>query len=174
MIYSKLRFFLIFLFFALGILLHVQLGFKSAWYLYAASALLLLTYLLFGNISAAFVNLRKGKLEAADKLIQQVFRPAWLIKGHRAYYHFIKGMIALQKKEMETGEHHLKAALTTGLRTDTDKALIAINLAHITFVSGRRDESMKHLQVAKSFESNDLMIKENITKMERALAARYN
>lgn len=143
-------------------------------YLYIASFILLLTYFLFGNISAAFVNLRKGKLENAEKLIQQVFRPSWLIKGHRAYYHFIKGMIALQRKEMAEGEHHLKAALSTGLRTDTDKALTALNLAHITYVGGRKEEARQHLKKAKTFETNDLMIKENITKMEQALAANLN
>ncbi|MEL6867973.1 MAG: hypothetical protein AAFP19_26345, partial [Bacteroidota bacterium] len=129
----------------------------------------LITYLLFGNIWMAFKKLRLGKLEEAEDLVNQIKWPSWLSRQHRAYYHFIKGMIALQKKELPEGEKHLITAMDIGLRTPNDKALVALNLAHICYVGKRVEDSKNYLGQAKSFNSNDLMIRQNIEHLEKVL-----
>jgi hypothetical protein len=169
-----IRYALISLFLVLGVLLHVQQGWSSAWYLYLAALLLLATLFLFGTVWAAFIKLRKGKIKEAEQLLNQIKKPEWLIKRNRAYYHFVKGMIDLQHKDLAPGEVHLKKALDLGLRTGNDQALAALNLAHLCFMEQRFEESRAFLHHAKSAESNDLVIKQNIDKMEKALIFPYN
>ncbi len=174
MIYIRIRYLLILLFMLIGIVLHYQFGIANAWYCYVASVVLYITYYLFGTVGPAFSALRKGKIEQAEKLIGMNRKPEFLLKQHRAYYHFTKGMIAMQKKELTTGEMHLKSALELGLRNDNDKALVSLNLAHIYYVLKRENDSMTFLQKAKAFESNDLMIKQKIEELENALASSLN
>ncbi len=171
---TRIRFLLILGFLLIGVVLQVKLGFASPWYLYAAAALLLFTHFRFGNVSAAFVHLRRGKLDKAEELLDQIKRPEWLAKRHLAYYHFTKGLLATQHKELTEGEEHLKEALKIGLRSANDNALAALNMAHICFVNNRKDEAKQHLEKAKSYSSNDLLIKQNIEEMEKALAAPLN
>lgn len=166
---TRIRFLLIFSFLIIGAVLNVKLGFSSAWYLYAAALILLFTHFRFGNVSAAFVNLRRGKLDKAEALLDQIKRPDWLAKQHLAYYHFTKGLLATQHKELPEGEKHLKAALDIGLRSANDNALASLNLAHICFVDQRKDDAKLHLEKTKSYTTNDLMIKQNIQEMEKAL-----
>ena len=174
MIYIRIRYLLILLFMVIGIALHYRFGWQAAWYCYAASVLLYLTYYLFGTVGPAFHKLRRGKVDEAEHLINMIRRPDFLMKRHRAYYHFTKGMIALQKKELPSGEMHLKSALEAGLRTDNDKALVSLNLAHIYFLQKKTEDSRVFLSRAKSFESNDLLIQEKIKELEMALAAPLN
>ena len=174
MLYLKLRFYLIFLFAFIGLVLHIEIGFHGAWYLYLAALILLLTHVLFNNVWAAFTQLRKGQIDEAEILINGIKKPQWLAPRHKAYYHFTKGMIALQRKEMPDGKDHLKFAIDKGLRSKNDNALAALNLAHIYFVEKEMVDAKSFLDRAKSFQSDDLMIKENISKLEKILQPHLN
>ena len=172
--YSKIRFLLAILFIVLGVVLHFTQGIGSAWYLYLGGIIMLLTHFLFGNVYQAFGQLKKGNLDEAETLIHQIKRPDWLIKNHRAYYYFVLGMIAMQRKQPTFGEQHLKAALQLGLRTETDNALAAINIAHGKFVRKEFAASNDYLNIAKTYKTDDLLIKEHLTKLEEALGNRLN
>ena len=111
MFHTRTRLYLVLFFIIIGIVLHLKVGFGSAWYLYLGAFLLLLTHFLFNNVSAAFIQLRRGKIDTAEALIDQIKRPDWLVKRHRAYYHFTKGMVALQRNELMEGKTDLKEAL---------------------------------------------------------------
>lgn len=171
---SRIRFILISLFLILGVILHIKVGFSSAWYLYLASLIILITHFLFGNVWAAFAMLRKGKMDEAELLVDQIKRPDFLAKRPRAYYHFVKGMIALQKEVLNDGETHLKKALDLGLRTANDNALTALNLAHIYFKQRNVVACRDYVKKAKSYNSNDLMISQKIDELEKVLATPYN
>ena len=132
--------------------------------MYLAGTIILLTHFLFGNVLAAFGKLNKGKVDEAEDLLLQIKRPEWLLKGHRAYYYFTLGMIALQKKQAGFGEQHLQKALDLGLRTNTDNALAALNIAHVNFVKKNYKKADEYRQIAESFGSDDLLIKENLEK----------
>ena len=167
---TRIRFVLILLFLIIGIVLQIQKGFSSAWYLYATSLILLFTHFAFGNVWAAFSKLQKGKIMEAEFLINQIKKPEWLAKQNRTYYHFIKGMIALQQKNLEEGEKQLKIAADRGLRSNNDNALALLNLAHICFVEKRQEDTQNYLQQARSFHPSDLMIKQKIEEMEKLLS----
>jgi len=167
--FLKLRLRIAFLFALLGILLHVQLGWSAAWYLYATTLLLVLTHVLFGTVVQAFQALRKGNPEHARTLLSQIHRPEWLLKRHRAYYYFVSGMLALNDKQIHYGKQDLKKALQLGLRSVQDKALATLNLAHACFTEGLFAEARQHLQTARGFEINDLVLKKHLDELEEAL-----
>lgn len=162
----SIRLGLIFLFVGIGILLHVKMGIGSAWYFYLTALILLATHFLFANVWSAFATLRKGNPLEAELMLTKIKKPQWLARSPKAYFHFTKGMIDLQNKKLGEAELHLLEALKLGLRTPNDNALTALNIAHIHFVRKERTKARKYLEKAKSFAFNDLMIGENIRKME--------
>ncbi len=169
MFFARIRFLIGVVIIALGALIHFKVGFSSAWYMYLAGLIILTTHFLFGNVMLAFGRLNKGDVDAAENLILQTKRPDFLLKTHRAYYYFVMGMIALQKKQTGFGEQYLKQALDLGLRSATDNALVAINIAHVHYVKKEYQEANEYRIKAASFNSDDLMIKENLKKLEEAL-----
>ena len=171
MLHTRIRFGLIFLFIGLGILLQFRTGFENAWPLYLAALILLVSHYLFGMVWVAFNQLKKGKLVQAEQIIQQIKKPEWLIKRNRAYFYFTKGLINLQRKDLEAGEQNLRRALDLGIKRESDVALINLNLAHIYYLRKKFDNARKHLEHAKAQNSGDLLIKDNIVKLERAMAS---
>ncbi len=169
MFIARIRFLLVIVFLGLAVWLHVVEGIGSSWYLYLAGFLLLLTHFLTSNVSAAFMLLRGGELDKAERLIDQVKKPEWLLKRHRAYYHFTKGMIAAQRNAIPQAKQHLSEALAIGLRTPTDNALAAINLSNFAFQAQDLSEAKKYLDKAKTYKTSDLIIKEHIERIEGAL-----
>jgi hypothetical protein len=172
MFFARIRFLIGVVIIALGALIHFKVGFSSAWYMYLSGLIILATHFLFGNVMLAFGRLNKGDVDTAENLILQTKRPDFLLKSHRAYYYFVLGMIALQKKQTGFGEQHLKQALNLGLRSATDNALVAINIAHVHFVKKEYQKANEYRIKAESFNSDDLMIKENLKKLGEALKGR--
>lgn len=169
MAYSYLRYVLVALFLGLGLLLHVKLGLSQAWYLYAAGLVLLLSHILFGNVWMAFNLLKRGQPEKADKLLRQTWNPAWLIRPNRAYYYFTLGMLYLQHKKLEEAKAHLAQAIFLGLKKPNDQALAQLNLAHIAYVQKDPGACRQALQAARALRPTDLMIKDNLEKLEKAV-----
>ncbi|MGK0364171.1 MAG: tetratricopeptide (TPR) repeat protein [Saprospiraceae bacterium] len=162
----SIRLSLILLLLGTGVLLHGKMGIGSAWYFYLTALILLVTHFLFANVWSAFATLKKGNALEAELMLSKIKKSQWLARSPKAYFHFTKGMIDLQNKKLGEAELHLQEALKLGLHTPNDHALAALNIAHIHFVRKERTQARKYLQKAKSYEANDLMIMENIRKME--------
>ena len=169
MTYSYLRYGLIVLFWGIGILLHVKLGLSQSWYLYLAGLLLLLSHIVFGNVWMAFNHLKRGNPQQAEALLRQVWNPNWLLPRNRAYYFFTLVMLHLQHKRLEQAEKLLKKAVGLGLRTPNDLALAQLNLAHIAYIQKDFVNARQALAAAQSLQPTDLMIKDNLQKLEAAL-----
>ncbi|MDX1665828.1 MAG: hypothetical protein R3350_01290 [Saprospiraceae bacterium] len=172
MLYNRIRLGLVLLFTGIGALLHIEEGIATAWYLYAASALLLITHFLFGNVWIAFNQLKRGKLERAEQLLDQIRFPELLIARNRAYYHFARGMIWLQREQLKRGEAHLQKAVKLGLSRETDRALAQLNLAHLYYLQGDLSRSLEHARATEAEEADDLMIREKLDELKKALNAR--
>ncbi|MCB9035705.1 MAG: hypothetical protein H6557_03715 [Lewinellaceae bacterium] len=169
MTYSYLRYALIALFLGLGLLLHLKLGFSQAWYLYLAGLVLLVSHIIFGNVWLAFGSLKRGQPERADALLRQTWNPNWLLRRNRAYYFFTLGMLYLQHKKLEDAKDHLQRAISLGLKKPNDHALAQLNLAHIAYVKKEFGYARQALADARSLQPTDLLIKDNLQKLEVAL-----
>lgn len=169
MTFIYFRYGLIALFLILGVVLHIQLGISSAWYVYVAALLLLLTHVFLGNVWHAFSHLKRGEPHKAEKILAHTWAPSLLLKQNRAYYYFTKGMLHLQRKELQEARPLLEQACFLELKHANDNALAHLNLAHIHFVQENKPEAARQLATAKAYEPSDLMIKDNLKKMEAAL-----
>jgi len=169
MTYSYLRYAVIVLFLGLGLLLHVKLGLAQAWYLYLAGLLLLFSHILFGNVWMAFNALKRGKPQLAEALLRQIWKPQWLLRRNRAYYYFTLGLLHLQHQKQEDASQYLQKAVSLGLRRPNDNALAYLNLAHISYVQKDFAGARQAMQAAQSFQPTDLMIKDNLKKLQAAL-----
>ncbi len=166
---SRFRYPLIFIFLGLGVALHWQVGWSSAWMLYLSALVLFLVHLLFGDVWQAFRLLQRGQPAQAEQLLDRTLFPRLLVRRPRAYYHFACGMIALQQQRLEEGREHLQEALSTGLYRANDRALAQLNLAHIAFVQMDWPRAGQHRRAALAEQPTDLMIREQLQKLERAL-----
>ena len=110
MLFTKYKLPLIGIFLAIAVLIHYQHGWSQAWYLYVAGVLLLATHIGFGTVKYAFFLLKKGELVKAEQVLQQTLFPDLLLTGHKAYYFFTKGMIALQRKQLDIAAKNLLQA----------------------------------------------------------------
>ena len=165
----RVRFLLIIVLFAVGIVLQLQRGLSAAWYLYVAGLLILASQIFFGSVYSAFRFLQRGDIPRAEMLLNQTLRPNWLLPRHRAYYFLTRGMIALKRDQFPTAEEQLKQALALGLSRPLDNAFCSLNLAHIQFVKGDRKASREFLELAKQQPVEDLLIKEHIQRLAQAL-----
>lgn len=169
MLYFRIRFLLIGLFITVGFALLYLMGIWAAIPSFTAALVLIISFFLLGTVGPAFTKLKRGKLKEADHLIHLTYFPNLLLRRHKSYYHFVKGMLALQKKELVDGETNFKTALALGLRNDNDKSFASLNLAHINFVQGNYDQSKQYLAACKKYEFDDLMLSEKIEELEKAL-----
>lgn len=169
-----LRYLLIVLFFILGAVLQFRLGISQAWYLYLGGVLLISTQVFMGNVWTAHSLLKRGKAADAEKVLDQVWSPNLLLKRNRAYYYFSLGLIYLQRKDLDEAQSMLNEAIQLGLEHPNDSALACLNLAHTHYVQMQPEQARHWMEQARSFPSNDLMVKENLDKLEQALSARNN
>lgn len=96
-----------------------------------AGVLFIYGYFKYGTVYAAFQQMKKDNIKKAEELISKIKNPDKLTKGHKSYYYFTTGIIALEKKEFEKSHSDLTQALNIGLRTENDKSIVLLNLANI-------------------------------------------
>lgn len=167
---NRFRLLLVVAFLILGFLLHARIGIEAAWMLYASAIILLILHFLFGNVWLAFRSLQRGKADLAQRLLRQTRFPHLLVRRNRAYYYFTQGMLDLQREELEAGNQHLEQALELGLYRANDRALAHLNLAHIAYVQQQYERASQQSRIARAAEPTDLLIKDQLNKLERALA----
>ena len=170
MTYQVLRQLIVVLCVGVGATLHYQLGLGfGALACYAAALLLTATHVAFGTVWQSYRALRRGDPAGAERLLAATRFPAMLLRSPRAYYHLTRGMLDLQQKQLDDARRHLETALELGLRDDTDRALVALNLGHLAYVQRRPDAARRWLARAQSYPTRDLLLREHLQKLERAL-----
>ena len=98
------------------------------WFLFIG---LTVGYFLLGTIASTGKLLNTGDIEAAERQLNYMRKPEWLLKMYRGYYYMLKGSIELQKKNVDEGERLMLKAQEIGLQTDNDKALVWLNLGQL-------------------------------------------
>jgi len=169
--FARLALILFLLGFALFFL--IRSGWNASWPFFAGSLALASTYVFFGTTRLAFQALQKGDIQTAERLLKQTAFPTFLVKRNRAQYHFVKGLIHLQYQELEEAQVDIEKAIETGLTRKKEEALAHLNLAHIHFVRARPAESRTSLEAARSVRADDLLLRERLDELERALSRKF-
>ncbi len=158
-----------FLMLFLGIGFGSYKGFDQSWYFLAAAGIFGMGYFLFHNVRMALLKLKQGNIHEAENLINKIKYPNSLLKNHQGYYHFVKGLILLQKKQNGLAIPYLQSAINIGLKNPQDQALAELNLAHLKFVNKKYNETKMLLQKIKAKKIDDLLLKEKVRELEKAL-----
>ncbi|NJL74523.1 MAG: hypothetical protein HC892_05255 [Saprospiraceae bacterium] len=167
--YHRISPFLTLFFAAVGIILHFKVGIATALPLYLGALFLLVTYLLFGNIWLALGKLKRGNLHQAETILKSIKYPKLLFRTHRAYYHFIQGMLAIKQENMEDGKVNLEEALEIGIHRATDRALITLNLASLYLQQNNIPKASNYIKETLECPTNDLLIKQRAVLFERKI-----
>lgn len=117
----------------------------------------LLTYFRNERVLIALWYLRKNQMDKAEKSLLKIKNPdESLIKGQRAYYYLLMGMIESQRG-VGKAESMLRKALGIGLRQKTDQALAKLNLAGIAIAKGRKREAQILMTEVKKLDEKGLL-----------------
>ena len=143
------------------------------------SVVLILGYIFFGTSTGALIMLNLGKVDDAEKLLNQTIKPDWLLKSHKAYYFFTKGLLSLHKASrndeaveiyLKEGEDFLLNALNTGLSRKQEKAMAYLNLTHVAYRKNDKEKTKFYFENLKNNETGDLRLKKNIEDLETAIS----
>jgi predicted negative regulator of RcsB-dependent stress response len=122
-----------------------------------AGGLFIYGYFKYGTVYAAFQHMKKNNLKKAEELISKIKNPDKLTKGHKSYYYFTTGIIALEKKEFEKSHSDLTQALKIGLRTENDKSIVLLNLANIELLRKNFIKANEYIKKVKELDLKPLV-----------------
>lgn len=122
-----------------------------------AGGLFIYGYFKYGTVYTAFQHMKKNNLKKAEELISKIKNPDKLTKGHKSYYYFTTGIIALEKKEFEKSHLDLTQALNIGLRTENDKSIVLLNLANIELLRKNFIKANEYIKKVKELDLKPLV-----------------
>jgi hypothetical protein len=109
----------------------------------------LFTYVRYGPIHLAFAAYRRGRIDRVAELIDSVRRPRLLARGHRSYYHWMRGAIAAAEGRLDDAYEAYLEAYAGKLRA-RDRSVLSALLAEIDVEQGRNAEARERLETARS------------------------
>jgi tetratricopeptide (TPR) repeat protein len=108
-------------------------------------------------IMLAFIQLRRGKFDKAEKTLAKIKHPEHLRKAQQAYYYYLIGLIHSQTQSATKAEKYFKRAISLGLRMKTDEAMAKLNLAGIAVMKRKKREAINLLNDVKKLDKNKLL-----------------
>jgi tetratricopeptide (TPR) repeat protein len=146
---NRLRGAVILLSAGLGVYLLVS-GFIWGLAFLVAAALLAWGYYRYGTVWLALQALSAGDGERAARLLKSVRRPTRLGSQSRAYYEYMRGVLAAGEERFDRAESHLRSALDHRLRTENDRSLVECTLAEVLALRGQKEEARVVLDRARA------------------------
>lgn len=108
-------------------------------------------------ILLAFVQMRRGKFEKAEKTLLKIKHPEQLIKSQQAYYYYLLGLIQAQTQSATKSEKLFRRAIALGLRMKTDEAMAKLNLAGIAIMKRKKREAINLLSEVKKLDDKKML-----------------
>lgn len=105
----------------------------------------------------AFLQLRRQKMDKAQKALQTIKRPELLIGSQEAYYYYLTGLVESQLNSLTKAEKYFRKALNLGLRMKHDQAMAKLNLAGICMSKRKKREATTLLAEAKKLDKHKML-----------------
>jgi len=167
-IYLKLA--LIALCFIGGIVLTALYGFGYSWILFFIGILLLASYLLLGTIQSSSELVQMQDFAGAKKRLALTKFPGLLYVSNRAFFYIINGSIEMQDGNMSDAEDYFEKALALKLPTETEKAMVLMQMANINASRGKWTKAKNYFREAKKLKVTEPTLKDQMSQFEQALA----
>lgn len=113
-----------------------------------AASLVLWGHWRYGSVFAAWQALLKEDRDRARRLLAGTPRPSLLAPRHRAYYHWVRGILLAHEGETGAAREELERALEGPLRSSSNQALLRAQLAELEIGAGRWRDAERHLRAA--------------------------
>ncbi|MFM1931781.1 MAG: hypothetical protein RL226_1084 [Bacteroidota bacterium] len=130
------------------------------------SALLVFAVLRSTRMIMVFFYLRQQQIDKAMSWLNKI-NPNHLWKNQQGFFYFLKGSTQMETN-MNEAEKNLKKALSIGLKSDSDKAAVKLNLAGIAAAKRKPKEAQMLLMEAKRLDTKGLL-KNDIKNFEKAI-----
>lgn len=158
---------------ALGIIggtaLWVAFGFWYGFLFLLAGIILLVSYIFLGTVGSAAKAVQVQDFDRAEKLLDLTLKPNWLYSANRAFYHMMRGNIALSRKDMNAAETSFKIAEEIDIPTPNERAALHLQLAQLEANRQRWTAAKNYLKKAKEAKTTLPQLKEQIAMVDAAL-----
>ncbi len=138
-----------------------------------AGGLFIYGYFKYGTVYAAFQQIKRDNIKKAEELISKIKNPDKLTKGHKSYYYFTTGIIALEKKEFEKSHSDLTQALDIGLRTENDKSIVLLNLSNVELLREDYNKAIEYIKKVRQLKLKPLVEAET-NRIEKEIKTLHN
>jgi len=158
---------------AVGILGGIALwSFFGFWYgfpLLLIGVFMLAGYLMLGTIMSTNMLLSQSRFQEAEERLKLTYFPKILLVGYKGVYYMTLGALAMQRKDLVTGEKWLKQALDAGLPSDNERGAAMLQLAMIAASKNNRQGAQNQLNDIKKLNITENMLKDQIKELEKQL-----
>ncbi|MBK9335564.1 MAG: hypothetical protein IPM98_02810 [Lewinellaceae bacterium] len=152
-----------------GIGLWVAFGFWYGFPFLLIGIFMLAGYLMLGTIMSTNTLLSQSRFKEAEERLKLTFFPNILLVGYKGVFYMTHGALAMQQKDLATGEKWLKKALDAGLPSDNERGAAMLQLAMITASKNNRQAAQNQLNEIKKLNITENMLKEQIKELEKQL-----
>ncbi|MEQ1744494.1 MAG: hypothetical protein ABMA02_03645 [Saprospiraceae bacterium] len=152
-----------------GIALSSFFGFWYGFPLLLIGVIMLAGYLMLGTIMSTNILLSQSRFAEAEERLKLTYFPKILLVGYKGVYYMTLGALAMQKKDLTTGEKWLKTALDAGLPSDNERGAAMLQLAMIAGSRNNRQAAQNQLNEIKKLNITESMLKEQIKDLEKQL-----
>jgi tetratricopeptide (TPR) repeat protein len=129
-------------------------------------------YFLLGTLSAASKRMQFEDFDGAERILGYTKFPNLLLKMNQAYFHLLKGMIAMKRNQLNEAEELMQKAYDIGLPTNNDKAMVLFNLAQINYNKKKFNVASAQLRQIKEMGVNEPNLLHQMAQLENALKVR--
>jgi hypothetical protein len=152
-----------------GIGLWAAFGFWYGFPFLLVGIFMLAGYLMLGTIMSTNMLLSQSRFKEAEERLKLTFFPNILLVGYKGVFYMTHGALAMQQKDLATGEKWLKKALEAGLPSDNERGAAMLQLAMITASKNNRQAAQNQLNEIKKLNITENMLKDQIKELEKQL-----
>ncbi len=149
-----------------------SLGFGFSFIFWLIFLVFVVGYFLLGTLSSASKKIQFEDLDGAERVLDYTKFPSLLLKMNKAYFHLLKGMIAMKRNEYVAAETLMQKAYDIGLPTDNDKGMVLFNLAQLNYNKRKFNAAKVQLRQIKELDIKEAMLLEQVGQLEAALKVR--
>lgn len=153
-----------------GIILTIFLGFGYSWIFFLIGIILLVSYFLLGTIQSASELVQKQDFAGAKKRLALTKFPNLLYVSNRAFYYIINGSIDINEGRASEAEAYFNKALELKLPTETEKAMVLMQLANINASKNKWTQAKNYFRQAKGLTVTEPTLVQQMEMFEKALA----
>lgn len=150
-----------------GIGLWIGYGFWYGFPFLLVGIFLLIGYLMLGTIMSTNLLMSQSRFQEAEDRLKLTFFPGILLVGYKGVFYMTHGALAMQKKDLTTGETFLKKALDAGLPSDNERGAALLQLAMINASKNNPQVAQKFMAEIKKLNITEAMLKEQVKDMEK-------